>query len=114
MRRGRPGVVLFEAMVALAVFAVTTASVVVLSNDAFAAARRAYAAESELRRASAFLDVVALWTRDDLTRRLGDRRQGPWRLRIDAPVETWFQVALADSTGRVLLRTEFYRPRGRP
>lgn len=114
MLRGRPGVILLEAMVALAVFAVAGASIVVLSNEAFTAARRANAAESEMRRASAFLEVVALWTPDDLMRRLGERRQGPWRLRIDAPADAWFPIALADSTGRLLLRTEFYRPRGHP
>lgn len=114
VRRGRSGVVLLEAMVALAVFAVAGASIVVLSNEAFTAARRANAAERELGRASAFLDIVALWTSDDLMRRLGERRQGPWRLRIDAPADAWFAVALGDSTGRVLLRTEVYRPRGHP
>ena len=74
-------------------------------------ARRAEAAETEIRRASAFMDAIALWPRADLDRHLGDRAEGPWRLIIDRPVPTLYLVVLTDSLSRrELLRTALYRP----
>jgi type II secretory pathway pseudopilin PulG len=73
--------------------------------------RRAEAADTDLRQASAFLDAVALWPRADLDRHLGDRPEGLWRLRLDRPIPTLYLVTLTDSSGaRTLLRTALYRP----
>lgn len=110
--RGEEGVALLEVIVGLTVLVLIgfTASVMVV--EATEAVHRAARADAEMRAASAFLDAVALWPREDLDRRLGDRRQGPWRLRLDRPTPTLYTAVLSDSTGRSeILRTSLYRPR---
>ena len=110
MKRER-GMVLLEVLVALAILGTAAASVVVATSESARAVKRARQADASLRAASDFLDAVALWTRDDLDRRLGDRPQGAWRLRIERPDLTLYTVALADSaSGRVVLATALYRP----
>jgi type II secretory pathway pseudopilin PulG len=113
MRRadtGRPGVALLEVLVALAILGTVGAAVAALAVDAADAMRRARDADTEMRRASAFFDAVALWPREDLELRLGTRRQGPWRLRVDRPGPSLYTVELADSAGaRVLLRSALFR-----
>ena len=95
MARARAGVVLLEVMIALTILAVIGER----------------AADDELRRASGFLDAVALWTGDDLTRHLGEHRQGAWRLRIDRQAEQLYAVTLLDSNATTaFLRTLLYRP----
>lgn len=70
-----------------------------------------------MRRASAFLDAVVLWPREDLDRHLGERPEGPWVLRVDRPAPTLYAVTLLagpdDSTataGTLLLATSLFRP----
>lgn len=111
VRRGaRPGAVLLEALVALTILAVAGAAVVALAADSARAVERAATADAAVQRASAFLDAVALWPREDLDRHLGTRGEGPWRMTVDRPVPTLYAVALADSGGRrVLLATVLYR-----
>jgi type II secretory pathway pseudopilin PulG len=102
--------VLLEVLVALTILATAAASVVAFANDAARTVRRAGEAESEMRRASAFLDAVALWPREDLDRHLGERPEGPWRLHITRLTTTLYAVVLTDSTSaRELLRTAVYR-----
>lgn len=109
-RTTRRGAVLLEAIVALTILAVAGAAMVALANDSARAVARATAADAAMRRASAFLDAVALWPREDLDRHLGRREQGDWLMTIDRPAENLYSVTLADSSGtRVLLRTELYR-----
>lgn len=109
--RTRAGVVLLEVIVALTILSVAGAALAVLASESAAAVRRAREASLETQRASAFLDAVALWPRADLDRHLGDRVEGPWRLRIDRPLPTLYTVTLADSgTRAVLLRTALFRP----
>jgi len=108
---GRGGVALLEVLVALTLLTVAGIAAITLAAESAGAVRRAREADDGMRRASAFLDAVALWTRDDLDRRLGDRPQGPWRLRIDRPVPSVYVATLADSgTGAEVLRTALYRP----
>lgn len=110
-RRPRRGSTLLEALIALVLVATGAAAVAALASDTAQAVQRAHVADIEARRASAFLEFVALWTREELDRRLGDRQQGDWRLRIGRPHETLYVVTLLDSTGaRVLLRTALHRP----
>jgi type II secretory pathway pseudopilin PulG len=110
-RRPRRGAALLEALVALVILASAGAAVTALAVESGRAVQRAHAAEAELRRADAFFTVVALWPREDLDRHLGDREQGPWRLRVERLRPTIYTISLADSVGaRPLLRTALYRP----
>ncbi|WP_420127341.1 type II secretion system protein [Longimicrobium sp.] len=109
--RCRAGAVLLEAIVALVILAVAGTSAVTLVSQSADAVRRARVAEAEMREAGAFFHAVALWTRDDLDRRLGERRQGEWMLIIQRPAPTLYEVVLADSAlAREILRTTLYRP----
>ncbi len=114
MRRAnasRPGAALLEVIVALTILATSGATVVTLMAQSSHAVRRARETETELRRASALFDAVALWTRDDLDRHLGSRRQGPWMMHVDRTAQTLYSVALTDSLGaRDLLNTTLFRP----
>lgn len=111
MRRGRAGAALLEAIVALAILAGAGVALVTLTTRTGAVVQRAREADREAREASAFLEAVALWPRDDLDRRLGERPQGRWRLRVDRPHPTLSVAVLTDSTGsREILRTSLYRP----
>jgi type II secretory pathway pseudopilin PulG len=104
-------VVLLEAIVAMTILAIAGAAVVALATDSARAIDRARVADVATAQASAFLDAVALWPREDLDRHLGDRGEGAWRLIVDRPTATLYTVSLADSTGtRLLLHTVLYRP----
>jgi prepilin-type N-terminal cleavage/methylation domain-containing protein len=106
----RAGVALLEVLVALMILGIAGAAAITLAVDAGNSLRRAQTAEGEMRAANAFLDRVSLWGRGDLDRRLGERLQGQWRLRIDRPAPTLYVVELRDSSAqRVLLRTAIFR-----
>jgi type II secretory pathway pseudopilin PulG len=107
----RRGAVLLEVLVALAILGVVGSAVAALAIGTGDAMRRAREADAELRRANAFFSAVALWTRDDLDRRLGTRRQGSWWLHVDRPAPSLYTLELSDtSSGRVLLRSALFRP----
>ena len=109
-RRARQGAVLLEAIVALTILAIVGAAVTALAIDSARAVERARAADVEAQRASALLDAVALWSREDLDRHLGARGEGQWRMVVERPLPTLYTVTLADSSGdRVLLRTTLFR-----
>ena len=115
MPRDRRGAVLLEAMVALAILSAAGLAAVALVSQGADAVRRARAADAEVRQASAFLHAVALWPREDLDRRLGERPQGRWKLVIQRPTPTLYEVVLADSAlARELLRTTLFRPEPEP
>jgi hypothetical protein len=110
-RKKRDGVILLEAIVALTLLTIAALATVAVVRQGVESVRRATAAESEIRRASAFMDAIALWPRADLDRHLGDRPEGPWRLAIDRPIPTLYRVVLTDSsTRRELIRSALYRP----
>jgi type II secretory pathway pseudopilin PulG len=108
---------LLEVLVALAILGTAGLATVTLATESWRAVRAAREADRSFREASAFFDAVALWPREDLDRHLGDRAQGPWRMRVDRPLPTLYVVTLADSSGRdTLLVTSLYRtepPRAR-
>jgi type II secretory pathway pseudopilin PulG len=109
--RQRQGVVLLEALIAMALIGVVGAAVAALAIQAGDAIHRANRNDRELRRASNFLESVSLWTREDLDRHLGSRLQGSWRLDVEHPFATCYSVTLSDSNGTsTLLRTTLYRP----
>jgi type II secretory pathway pseudopilin PulG len=111
MRRlDEAGAVLLEVIVALAILAVAGTSALLMASESARAAGRAREHDAEVRRADAFFDAVALWPRADLDRRLGERAQGPWRLRIDHPMRRLYVLSLRDSAGDELLRTALFRP----
>ncbi|HEX6041739.1 hypothetical protein [Longimicrobium sp.] len=84
---------------------------VTLVSQSADAVRRARVADAEARDAGAFLHAVSLWTREDLDRRLGDRPQGEWRLIIQRPSPTLYEVVLTDSAATYeILRTSLFRP----
>ncbi|HWG53381.1 MAG TPA: type II secretion system protein [Gemmatimonadaceae bacterium] len=110
-RAARPGMVLLEVIVAMTILAVGGASLVALASASLDAVRRAYAAEEDATRASAFLDAVALWPRADLDRHLGSRAEGPWRLEIERPEPTLYEVSVSDSAhDHPIVATALYRP----
>lgn len=107
----RAGVVLLEVLVALVLLGAAAASLTALALESGRATERAWRADRETRAASAFMDVVALWPREDLERRLGSRHQGAWMLEVSRTTTALYHVSMRDSTGnRELLRTVLYRP----
>ena len=107
----RKGAVLLEAIVALVILSVAGTAAVTLVGQSADAVRRAKEADAEAREANAFFHAVSLWTREDLDRRLGDRPQGDWRLLIQRPTPTLYEVVLVDSAATYeILRTTLYRP----
>ena len=108
---GRAGVVLLESLVALVILTTAGAAAVTLVAEAARDVQRVRGAEMEIRDASAFMDAVSLWSRDDLDRHIGDRRQGAWLMRVDRPTPTLYVATLADTaTHAELLRTSLFRP----
>ncbi|HEX2780181.1 MAG TPA: hypothetical protein VHM30_11825 [Gemmatimonadaceae bacterium] len=111
--RRRAGAVLLETIVALAILVTAGAAIVAMLAQSLHTVETVRRADREMREASAYLDVVALWPREDLDRHLGERDQGPWRMRVDRPAPTLYVLVLSDSSGkRELLRSMLYRPRG--
>jgi type II secretory pathway pseudopilin PulG len=109
--RGDSGAVLLEVVVAMALLAVAAIAAIAMAAEAGGAVSRARAAEARMREASHFMETVALWSRDDLDRRLGRRAQGPFVLALQRPAPELYLAALADTaTGRVLLSTSLFRP----
>lgn len=109
--RGESGAALLEVIVAVTILATAGVAAVVLGADAVRATERARRTDEQVRAASAFMDAAILWPREDLARRLGDRTQGPWHMRIDRPWPTLYTISLADTTnGQELIRTAVFRP----
>lgn len=106
----RRGVVLLEVLIGIAILAVAGTAVMALGHDALNNLHHATDRDRELEEASAFLDAVTLWNRQELDLRIGPRRQGPWILTIHRATPHLYEVTLADSTRRALLRTSLYRP----
>jgi type II secretory pathway pseudopilin PulG len=103
--------VLLEAIVALTILTMAALASVAMVRQAVDSVRRAQESETDIRRASAFMDAIALWPRADLDRHLGSRPEGFWRLVIERPTPTLYLVALTDSSSRrELVRTALFRP----
>jgi type II secretory pathway pseudopilin PulG len=109
VRGGRAGAALLEAVIALLILGTACVSAVAMAATFSRTVAHARELDRSVRRASALLDAVSLWTRTDLDRRLGDREQGPWTMRIDRPAPTLYTVVLSDSAGTELLRTSLFR-----
>jgi len=109
---------LLEVMVALTILTVAGTWAVAMANQSADAIRRVREADAETRRASGFLDAVALWPREDLDRHLGDHREGGWVLTVERPALSLYTIVLSTAPdtaagrplGRVLLSTALFRP----
>jgi hypothetical protein len=98
-------------MVAIALIATAGLASLAIASDCLRAVDRAHDAEMAVTEASRFLEAVALWPREDLDRRLGERPQGPWVLRIDRRSAEVYIVSLRDSFGvGLILSTSVFRP----
>lgn len=112
--RSRRGMTLLEVLIALAILASAGVAVLGVATQSWRAVQSARDADRARLEASAFLDAVALWPREDLDRHLGERAQTPWRMHVDRPLSTLYLVTLTDSSGRdTLLTTSLYRPEPR-
>jgi type II secretory pathway pseudopilin PulG len=108
--------VLLEVLVAIALLAISGITMLTLASESLRAVARARMAEQDLTRASALLEAVALWPREDLDRHLGTRPQGSWRMRVERPLPTLYTITLTDSAAGIgvppLLATALYRLEG--
>jgi type II secretory pathway pseudopilin PulG len=108
--RDRRGAALLEALVAIAVLATVGSAAAWAAAEAIRSVTRVHQEEMRVRAAARLLTAASLWSREDLDRHLGSRAQGPWRMRIDRPQPTLYEVSLTDTvTGKVLLHTTLYR-----
>ncbi len=106
----RPGAVLLEVIVAMTIFAIASTATLVRAAQARHVVVLSIASEDRLNAASAFLDHVVLWPREDLDRHLGTHPQGPWWLDVEHPVAELYTIAIVDSAShQKLLDTIVYR-----
>ena len=109
--RARLGVALLEAIVAIAIFTTAGIAALAMASESIRAVAAARESDAALREASALLDAVALWTRNDLDQRLGSRPQGPWMLFVERPSQELYVITLSDTVHHApLLQTSLFRP----
>ncbi len=108
--RDRSGAVLLEVIVAMTIFAIASTTTLVRAAQARYVVVLAHASEDRLGAASAFLDHVVLWSREDFDRHLGAHPQGKWLLDVEHPEPALYTIALLDgSSHEQLLDTVVYR-----
>lgn len=101
---------LLEVIVAVTILVIAGLSASVWMRQVILTTEHARLVANETRAASDYLDVIALWPREDLDRHLGERRQEAWVVRIERPKATLYTVAVLDSiAGRVFVQTVLYR-----
>ena len=114
IERPRAGAILLEVLIAMTILAIAGGTVIALAAESGQVVRRVRVREQEVEAASALLDHIALWGREDLDRHLGDHPQGGWRLNIAARNPSLYEVSLRDSLAEeTLLHTVLYRPLNR-
>lgn len=105
------GMALLEVIIAMTIMVVAALSLVAWVSQASDAVMRADAAAAEADSASAYLDRIALWTREDLDRHLGARKQGSWTVVVGRPTPALYTVTMRDhADARTILLTTLYRP----
>ena len=112
MKRVRTGVAIIEVMVAMTILATAGVALLSMARSHLAGVALAESRDAESRRVNALMVAASLWSPSDLDRHLGQRRQGPWTMIVDRAHPSLYRVAIADSTGAVLLDTWLYRPEG--
>lgn len=114
LRGVRSGAVLLEVIVAMTIFAIASTATLARAAQARHAVVLSIASEDRLNAASAFLDHVVLWPREDLDRHLGTHPQGEWWLDVEHPVAELYTIAIVDSAShQKLLDTIVYRSASR-
>ncbi len=94
----------------MTIFSIASAVTLIGAGQARHSVALARMSEDRLNAASAFMDRVVLWPRDDLDRHLGAHTQGDWWLDIEHPVPQLYSIALLDGRSHVkLLDTMVYR-----
>lgn len=112
--RARRGALLLETLVALTVLATAGAAIVAYVAGVTTSVATARDRARELQRASALMDAVVLWPREDLDRHLGTRAEGAFTLSIARVAPDLYVASLGDSAAsRPLLRTAIFRERER-
>jgi type II secretory pathway pseudopilin PulG len=107
----QPGMALLEVIVAITILVTAGLSTVAWVSQVSDAVVRAGAAAAETDTASDYLDRIALWTRDDLDRHLGPRREGVWTVTVDRMTPALYVVTMRDgASSHTILRTVLYRP----
>ena len=106
------GVLLLEAMVALAIFALAGSAAVALTAASLRAEREMAEREATNLAADRVLAASALLTRTDLDRRLGRRSVGEFTVEVQRPEPALYRIAVAESRSPdiELLVTVIYRP----
>lgn len=105
------GTALLESLIALLVVGLAGTSLLALASACLDRTRRADEADRASAAASALLDAVSLWSRDELEQRLGQRAQNPFKLDVQERTPGLFDVVVLDSTGaHRLLTTRLHRP----
>ncbi len=106
------GALLLETVVALAIFALAAVTALNLLLQVSDSDRRVQELERRIVDEERLLSAYTLLTRDDLDRRLGARRVGPYLVEVQRPQPTLYRVAVGDSA-RADLVTLVYRPENR-
>jgi type II secretory pathway pseudopilin PulG len=102
---------LLEVIVAMTILVTAGLSTVAWVSQTSDAVARAGAAAAETDAASEYLDRIALWTREDLDRHLGPRREGVWTVTVERMTPVLYVVTMRDGgNSHTILRTVLYRP----
>lgn len=110
----RPGAVLLEVVVALAILGFVAATALQLALQAERGIAQARGRLDEVSRAGTFMEAVSLWPREDLDRHLGVRPEGPFLLAISRTGPSVYHVVIAraEPDGNVrtsILESDLYR-----
>jgi type II secretory pathway component PulJ len=108
----RSGVILLEVLIALIIISTAAASAVGFVTSAARDQTVLAEREAEGGGAERTLIAMALLTRLELERRLGERVVGPYVVEVDRPEMDLFRigVSLQAAPGRELVATVVYRP----
>jgi hypothetical protein len=107
----RPGAVLLEVMVALAILGAAAVASLAIQTSTSAAIRTAASADSIQSLADELMGAVSLWSVEDLDRRLGERIQGAFVLELHRVVPQLYDVTIRErGSGVALLSTTLFRP----
>src|SRR5262245_35611207 len=106
----RSGLTLLEVLAALVILGLCAAGWAALLGQGTHSVHASESRELEIESAAHQLSTVALWSNAELLGHTGRSRLGDVVLVVGQTTPTLFDVAVADTlTGRILLRTSFYR-----
>lgn len=105
--RSERGVLLLEALIALAILATAGVGLITLLAQATQTRAAVQAEERRVADASRLLTATTLLTQAELSQRIGSHRVGPYIVAVSRPAPTLYRVAIAgaDSSGVELLVT---------